>query len=210
MLWLRVDMCCSDSQYLWGLRVPSYWALSYTCHRTGSWLPWCLNSSTAHNGFLIWPLLGSLLSPLATSSLRFYTLAKPWCILLFTPYGSTVQLPQLCLCYFLFSVFSHLQFSSVAQSCPTLCDPMHCSTPGFPVHHQHPECTQTHVHRVGDAIQPSHPVIPFSSYPQSLPASESFPMSQLFAWGGQSIGCPFWLEGPPRSCTRPALETDGV
>ena len=48
------------------------------------------------------------------------------------------------------------QFSSVAQSCPTLCDPMSCSTPGLPVHHQLPEFTQTHVHRVGDAIQPSH------------------------------------------------------
>ena len=47
-------------------------------------------------------------------------------------------------------------FSSVAQSCPTLCDPMNCSTPGLPVHHQLPEFTQTHVHRVGDAIQPSH------------------------------------------------------
>ena len=50
------------------------------------------------------------------------------------------------------------QFSSVAQSCPTLCDPMNCSTPGLPVHHQFPEFTQTHVHRVGDAIQPSHPL----------------------------------------------------
>ena len=49
-------------------------------------------------------------------------------------------------------------FSSVAQSCLTLCDPMDCSTPGFPVHHQLPEFTQTHVHRVGDAIQPSHPL----------------------------------------------------
>ena len=48
------------------------------------------------------------------------------------------------------------QFSSVAQSYPTLCDPMNHSTPGLPVHHQHPEFTQTHVHRVGDAIQPSH------------------------------------------------------
>ena len=48
--------------------------------------------------------------------------------------------------------------SSVAQSCPTLCDPMDCSTPGLPVHHQLPELTQTHVHRVGDAIQPSHPL----------------------------------------------------
>ena len=53
-----------------------------------------------------------------------------------------------------------VQFSSVAQSCPTLCDPMNCSTPGLPVHHQLPEFTQTHVHWVGDAIQPSHPLPP--------------------------------------------------
>ena len=50
------------------------------------------------------------------------------------------------------------QFSSVAQSCLTLCDPMNRSTPGLPVHHQLPEFTQTHVHPVGDAIQPSHPL----------------------------------------------------
>ena len=50
------------------------------------------------------------------------------------------------------------QFSSVAQSCPTLCDPMNSSTPGLPVHHQLLEFTQTHVHRVGDVIQPSHPL----------------------------------------------------
>ena len=50
------------------------------------------------------------------------------------------------------------QFSSVAQSCPTLCNPMNCSTPGLPVNHQLPEFTQTHIHRVGDAIQPSHPL----------------------------------------------------
>ena len=53
---------------------------------------------------------------------------------------------------------SLFQFSSVTQSCPTLCDPMNCSTPGLPVHHQLPEFTQTHVHQVGDAIQPSHPL----------------------------------------------------
>ena len=53
---------------------------------------------------------------------------------------------------------SLLQFSSVAQSCSTLCDPMNRSTPGLPVHHQLPEFTQTHVHRVSDAIQPSHPL----------------------------------------------------
>ena len=53
--------------------------------------------------------------------------------------------------------FECLQFTSVAQSCPTLCDPMNCSTPGLLVHHQLLEFTQTHVHRVSDAIQPSHP-----------------------------------------------------
>ena len=52
-----------------------------------------------------------------------------------------------------------VQFSSVAQSCPTLFDPMNCRTPGLPVHHQLPEFTQTHVHRVGDAIQLSHPLL---------------------------------------------------
>ena len=50
------------------------------------------------------------------------------------------------------------QIRSVAQSCPTLCDPMNCSTPGLPVHHQLPKLTETHVHRVSDAIQPSHPL----------------------------------------------------
>ena len=86
------------------------------------------------------------------------------------------------------------QIRSVTQSCLTLCDPMNRSTPGLPVHHQLPELTQTHVHRVSDAIQPSHPLSspshadPNPSRPQSLPASESFPMSQLFAWGGQRTG----------------------
>ena len=58
-----------------------------------------------------------------------------------------------------------IQFSSVTQSCPTLCDPMNHSTPGLPVHHQLPEFTQTHVHRVRDAIQPSH----LLSSPSPLP-----------------------------------------
>ena len=57
------------------------------------------------------------------------------------------------------SQFLSLQFTSVAQSCPTLCDPMDCSTPGLPVHHQLPEFTQTHLHRVSDAVQPSHPLL---------------------------------------------------
>ena len=56
------------------------------------------------------------------------------------------------------SIFHSVQFSSVAQSCPTLCNPMNCSTPGLPIHHELPEFTQTHFHRVGDAIQPSDPL----------------------------------------------------
>ena len=62
-----------------------------------------------------------------------------------------------------------VQFSSVAQSCPALCDPMNRSTPGLPVHHQLPEFTQTHVHRVCDAIQPSHP-LPSPSPPAPNPS----------------------------------------
>ena len=63
-----------------------------------------------------------------------------------------------------------VQFSSVAQSCPTLCDPMNRSTPGLPVHHQLPEFTQTHLHRVSDAIQLSHPLLS-SSPPAPIPPS---------------------------------------
>ena len=83
-------------------------------------------------------------------------------------------------------IHTSVQLSSVAQSCLNLCDPMGCSTPGFPVHHQLLELSQTHVHRVSDATQPS--VIPFSFCLQSFPASRSFPLSQFFASGGQNIG----------------------
>ena len=70
-----------------------------------------------------------------------------------------------------------VQFSSVAQSCPTLCDPMNCSRPGLPVHHQLPEFTQTHAHQVGDVIQPSHPL----SSP-SPPAPNPSQHQGLFQW----------------------------
>ena len=69
-----------------------------------------------------------------------------------------------------------VQFSSVAQSCPTLCDPMDCSTPGLPVRHQLPESTQTHVHWVGDAIQPSRPLL------SSSPALNLSQHQGLFKW----------------------------
>ena len=78
--------------------------------------------------------------------------------------------------------------SSVAQSCPALCYPMTPSTPGLHVHHQLPEFTQTHVHRVSDAIQPSHPLSSPSPPDPNPSQHESFPVSQLFTWGGQSIG----------------------
>ena len=77
--------------------------------------------------------------------------------------------------------FSSVQFSSVAQSCPTLCDPMNRSTPGLPVHHHLPVFTQTHIHRVSGAIQPSHPL--------SSPSPSAFNLSQhqgLFQWVSSS------------------------
>ena len=92
--------------------------------------------------------------------------------------------------------FSLIQVSrycscSVTKSFLTLCDSMDCSTPGFPVLHHLLEFAQAHVHWIGDAVQPSHPLS--SPSPPALnlfPASGSFPMSQLFASGGQSIGVP--------------------
>ena len=85
--------------------------------------------------------------------------------------------------------YKSTQFTSVAQSSLTLRNHKNCSTPGLPVHHQLPEFTQTHVHWVGDAIQPSHPLSsPFPPNLQSFPASGSFQMDQLFASGGQSVG----------------------
>ena len=86
-------------------------------------------------------------------------------------------------------ILAFAAFSSVAQLCPTLCDPMDCGTPGFPVHHQLPDLTQ-----VSDpSSQWCHPtisssVVPFSSCLQSFPESGSFQMSQFFASGGQSTG----------------------
>ena len=74
-----------------------------------------------------------------------------------------------------------VKFSSITQSCPILCNPMNCSTPGLPVHHQHPEFTQTHVYWIGDAIQPSHPL--------SFPSAPAFNLSQhqsLFKWVSSS------------------------
>ena len=77
--------------------------------------------------------------------------------------------------------FPIFQFISVAQSCPTLCDPMNCSTPGLPVHHQLPEFTQTHVHWVSDCIQPSHPLSSPSPHAPNPSQHQS-----LFQWVNSS------------------------
>ena len=79
---------------------------------------------------------------------------------------------------------SSVQFNSVTQLCLTLCDPMNCSTPGLPVHHQFREFTQTHVHRVGDAIQPSLPL--------SFPSPPTFNLSQHQSLSNESVFCIRW------------------
>ena len=97
--------------------------------------------------------------------------------------------PQVCcLCRWVYFCFVNkficlfsVQFSSVAQSCPTLWDPMNCSTPGLPVHHHLPEFTQTHVHWVSDAIQPSHALS--SPSPPALNPSQH---QSLFQWVNSS------------------------
>ena len=110
-----------------------------------------------------------------TVNLRFFFMNSSNSLYLLTPYFWFTPSPlplwfvfyvcefvsvwvQIHLQHFFFRFHISVQFSSVAQSCPILCDPMNRSAPGLPVHHQLPEFTQTHVHRVSDAIQPSHPL----------------------------------------------------
>ena len=77
---------------------------------------------------------------------------------------------------------------SVEQLCPTLCDPMDCSTPSLPVPHHLPEFVQVHVHCIGGVVHPSHPLMPSFFCPQSFPESGTFPMSCLFASDDQNTG----------------------
>ena len=78
-----------------------------------------------------------------------------------------------------YQITGNYQFSLAAQSCPTTCDPMDCSTPSFPIHHQLPELTQTHVHLVSDAIQPSHPLLSTSSPSSVFSNIRVFPNDSL-------------------------------
>ena len=106
------------------------------------------------------------------------------CIHLFDSYTNinfNFHTVQCCSLGLLGSANGFVSVNLVAQLCPTLCDPMDCSTPVFPVHHQLPELAQTNVHRVGDAIQPSHPM--------SSPSWSAFNLSQhhgLFQWVSSS------------------------
>ena len=110
----------------------------------------------------------------------FPFLFLPW----FVGYSEVCCFSSICLYFNSFFPVSQFSHSVVSDSL----QPMNLSTPGLPVHHQFPEFTQTHVHRVWCPPAVSSSVVPFPSCPQSLPASESFPMSQFFAWGGQSTG----------------------
>ena len=81
-----------------------------------------------------------------------------------------------CIYFFIFvsiMIYFSFQLSSVTQSCPTLCDPMDCHMPGYPVHHQLPELAQTHIHRVGDAIHPTHFLSSLLFLPSILPSLTS-------------------------------------
>ena len=89
--------------------------------------------------------------------------------------------------------------SSVAQWCPTLCNPIDCSTPGFPVHHQLPELAQTHVHGVGDAIQPSHPLLSPSPPAFIFPSIRIFSNESVLWSGGPSIGASASVSFLPRT-----------
>ena len=100
---------------------------------------------------------------------------------------SLQQMWGLCSLSWMVSLLWAVQFCSVAQSCPMFCDPMECSTSGFPVHHQLPEFIQTHVHRLGDDIHYlllCCPLLPSSTI---LPSIWVFSMDQFFAPGGQNI-----------------------
>ena len=111
--------------------------------------------------------------------LHFVSLTKIYPTFTLTNINPTFQM--------MFYVLS-VRFSSVAQSCLTLCDPMDCSTPVFPVHHQLPEFTQIHVHCIGDAIQPSHPLSSPSPPIFNLSQHQGLFKCQFLASDGQSIG----------------------
>ena len=147
----------------------------------------CILSCFSHVRFFVTQWTVACQAPL---SMGFYR-QEYWCGLPFPSLGDLPDpltqgsnLPFLCLLYYRWVLYlwatgkpAYMYISSVAQSCPTLSDPMNCSMPGLPVHHQFPEFTQIHIHWVGDAIQPSHPLS--SPLP---PAPNPSQHQSLFQW----------------------------
>ena len=130
--------CCCSSVAEWCLTLHSPMGCRMPGHLFPFYLPW--SDETRCHDLCLFVCLSLILGFKPAFSLSFFTLIKRF-------FSSS-----------LLSAIRVVQFSSVAQSCPTLCDPMDWSTPGFPVLHQLPEIAQTHVHQVSDAIQPSHPL----------------------------------------------------
>ena len=157
--------------YIWGTRI-----ISFTSHTPWTWITvkWLLSVIATNQGKIpLWSKTKFTLSLVCLYQEK-------------TELGNCICFETIMARFYIQSFFHSVPFCSVARSCLTLCDPMNCSTPGLPVHHQLPEFIQTHVHRVGDAIQPSHPL--------SSPSPPGFNLSQhqgLFQWvssSHQSIG----------------------
>ena len=153
------DICLSFSRWL--LYV-SHWGCRHVVRSltpSGSLLPWQERQATAgimSTGFEVWALEADLGSQMLCG-LR--EIASPLLSLLTCNRGQLRCLLLQDTVWINWDTSVEFQFSSVAQLCPTLCNPMDSSTPGFLVHHQLPELAQTHVHWVSDAIQPSHPLL---------------------------------------------------
>ena len=148
----------------------------WVCGRTrfSPWvrkIPWRRYWLATHSSIVAWRIPWAD-EPGRLQSMGLQRVRHDWAILTFTSLCEFTNFPSKSIS----EIFSQ-SVSSVAQSCPTLCDPMNRSTPGLPVYHQLPEFTQTHVHRVGDAIQPSHPL----SFP-SPPAPNPSQHQSLFQW----------------------------
>ena len=131
----------------------------------------CSDFGAQENSLLLFPLFPHLFAMKWWDQIAWASFFEFWVLsqLFHSPLSPSLRDSSVPLCFLL--------FSSVAQSCPTLCDPINRSTPGLLVHHQLPEFTQTHVHLVSDAIQPSHPL----SSP-SAPAPNPSQHQSLFQW----------------------------
>ena len=178
-LWVFPRMSSLTTALLWNLVFQDYFFFSVSSSSMDSfyipfytsalWPHWCNDAMQRCSDLSLFCLSISVLLVLAP----FLNQSR-------IPGSITLAIFWLLSCW-MSSAFSSVQFSSVTQSCPTLCDPMNPSTPGLPVHHHLPDFTQIHIHRVGDAIQPSHPLS--SPFP---PAPNPSQHQSLFQWVNSS------------------------